>query len=253
MFLFNSLLVRKRESLEKKALVRELALAWQPLDTDFVKEKDHFDRINQSLSLVSQSLAGSEEELIKLEKELAKLNKDKLKQDEGIISSQEMIATLKPNVEIVGLIIQLTEGITQLGEAIRDKDAEAKIETLYGQYHKLSKVYSWLLEKLKDIPNAEDYVSNQQNINKQLAANLEQLQVLARGLIKNNWSLFNRLRRYCRKNLQRMRGQAAPGNPKRCLSAYPKHRPYYLISMCCLETCWNCRKQKKRLLRKLRP
>ncbi|KTC98015.1 hypothetical protein [Legionella erythra] len=183
-FLFNSLLVRKRESLEKKALVRELALAWQPLDTDFVKEKDHFDRINQSLSLVSQSLAGSEEELIKLEKELAKLNKDKLKQDEGIISSQEMIATLKPNVEIVGLIIQLTEGITQLGEAIRDKDAEAKIETLYGQYHKLSKVYSWLLEKLKDIPNAEDYVSNQQNINKQLAANLEQLQVLARGLIK---------------------------------------------------------------------
>lgn len=183
-FLFCNICLRKRESLDEKARVRELALVWQPVSSDFLHEKRHFDEIYQSLSLVSESLASSEKGLIKIETELPGLNKDKVKQAEGIISSKEMIATLKPNVEIVGLIIQLTEGITQLGEAIREKEAEAKIETLYGEYHKLSKVYSLLLEKLKDIPNVEDYVSNQQNINKQLAANLEQLQVLARGLIK---------------------------------------------------------------------
>lgn len=185
-FLFNTLCREKKKNLEQKLYVRDLTRAWKPQEAAFGLEKKNFDKIHDGVCLIAENLATSEKAIVTLNQEISSLSAERKKQEALIITSKKTIDELKPNVEIIGLIIQLTERIAKLGEKINQPDAENTIEALYDQYHQLSATYELLLQKLKGIPNHQDYEANRLNIHKQLAANLGQLQTLARSLINKH-------------------------------------------------------------------
>ncbi|QRN03704.1 hypothetical protein GH742_07385 [Legionella sp. MW5194] len=184
--LFNNLCVAKRKSLEEKAHTRALALAWQPQETAFGLEKKNFDTRYAGLCLIVEDQNNSEKAIVTLNQDFSSLSAERKKQEALIIASKKTIDELKPNVEIIGLIIQLTEGIAGLGEKINQSDAENSIKALYDQYHQLSATYQLLLATLNGISNHKDYEANRLSIEKQLAANRGQLQMLARSLINKH-------------------------------------------------------------------
>ncbi|MFC7780679.1 hypothetical protein [Legionella taurinensis] len=184
--LFQNLFFAKRNSLEEKAHTRALARAWQPQAAAFELEKKNFDTRYEGLCLLVEDRNNSEKAIVSLNQDISSRRLEQKKQEELVVASKKTIAELKPNVEIIGLIIQLTEGITELGGKINQPDAKNGIAALYEQYHQLSAESSLLLEKLNGIPNHQDYDANRLNIQKQLAANCGQLQMLARSLLNEH-------------------------------------------------------------------